>query len=307
MYYFIMNPSSQSKGSLEIWRKIRPLLDLKHVPYRIFATRHAGHAEELARRISQKDPGSVLVIIGGDGSIHEVLSGLTHPGAVTLGVIPAGSANDFARGMGLSKNPLEAVQTVLHPKMIMDMDVGCLMTGNSGNKGRFGVSAGVGFDAAVCHEALASRTKKQLNRIGLGGLTYSAIAARQIALYRPGWMEISLDGNEPVRYENVFFTAIMNQKYEGGGLMMTPGALPDDGRFELFVCGELSRQMLIASLPITKFGAHTRVPGPHYLHGRHIEIRTDEERPIHLDGESAGISSRLVIDIEEEKLPVIVG
>ena len=306
MYYFIINPTSHSKGSLQIWRRVRPLLEMKHVPYRMFATRHAGHAEELARRISKKDPGSVLIVIGGDGSIHEVLSGLTHPGAITLGVIPAGSANDFARGLGLSKDPLMAMQAILKPKMIMDMDVGYVAAGQEGGMKRFGVSAGIGFDAAVCHEALASRTKNFLNRISLGGLTYGTIAARQIATYRPGWMEISIDGAKPVRYENVFFTAIMNQKYEGGGLMMTPGALPDDDRFELFVCCGISRRKLVVSLPLTKFGAHTDVPGPKYLHGRHIEILTDKERPIHLDGESGGTGNHLVIDMEAEKLPVIV-
>src|SRR5699024_8873846 len=101
----------------------------------------------------------------------------------TLGYIPIGSSNDFARGLGIPKKPEEALDAVLHPKKIIHMDIG-MLTGAAGER-RFLVSGGIGFDAAVCHEVCVSKWKILLNRLGLGKLSYAVVALDRLIKDRP--------------------------------------------------------------------------------------------------------------------------
>lgn len=303
MLYFILNPKAQSKGSGEVWPEISRVLHQQAIPHQVLATRYEGHAGELARAVSEKDPLATVVAVGGDGSIHEIISGLTNLSTVTLGVIPCGSANDFARGMGIPSEIGRALRTLLDRAHVVRIDLG--IAEKDGRKSRFAVSCGIGFDAAVCHEALASRMKDSLNGLGLGRLTYSAIAAKQIALYEPETVTIETDGGRSFRFDDVYFVAAMNQRCEGGGLMLTPKARPDDGVLDLFVCGGLTRAGLIGSIPATRTGSHTHIPGPRYLRCRTAVIRTGKPRPIHLDGESGGIGNALSVSLLPERLQVI--
>lgn len=304
MYYFIVNPASHSSGRNDVWRRIRAELKRRNIPFRAFRTDHEGHAAELAGRISSRAPGSVIVTVGGDGSVHEVLNGISDPSSVTLGVIPRGSGNDFARGLGIPADPLAALDTVLAGKTTA-MDLGWEESPGQPRK-RFGVSCGIGFDASICHEALHSPIKDTLNAVGLGSATYGVIAVKQILTYRKGPMYISADGGEAVRYDNVFFACVMNEKYEGGGFMMTPDASPCDGILNVFICCGISNLRLVTALPLTRKGKHTRVPGIHFLKGKTISIRSGRSVPIHLDGESGGVHEILNAGIENKKLKVLV-
>lgn len=304
MYYFIVNPASHSSGKRSSWHMLRAELEKRDVPFKAFRTDHEGHAAELAGRISSRDPGSVIVTVGGDGSIHEVLNGISDPSSVTLGVIPHGSGNDFARGLGIPDDPARALDIVLAGRT-MSMDIGYEESPSQPRR-RFGVSCGIGFDASICHEALHSPIKDALNAAGLGSATYGVIAVKQILTYRKGPMYISADGGEARRYDNVFFACVMNQKYEGGGFMMTPDASPCDGLLNVFICCGISNLRLVTALPLTRKGKHTRVPGIHFLKGRTISIRADRDVPIHLDGESGGVHEILNAGIENEKLKVLV-
>ena len=304
MYYFILNPNSRSAGAAEVWPKVHRTLHQRGIDHLVFATRHAGHATEIAREISRKDPEAVIVVVGGDGSIHETLNGLENLGTVTLGIIPCGSGNDFVRGMKISSDTDRALDAILARRKVVQMDVGRVHQGS--RTLRFGVSTGIGFDASVCHEAFASPIKNALNGLGFGHFAYSAIAVKQIALFDPCNVKIMTGGGRSFHFSKVFFVAVMNQKYEGGGCMMTPGAHPDDGVLDVFVCGGISRGTLVAALPLARFGAHTKIPGLHFLRCRSVEIETAKKYPIHLDGESGGVDRFLKIDLEPEKLNVIV-
>ena len=303
MYYFILNPSSHSNGSRKTWNEVLPILQAESIPYRVFSTHYPGHGTAIARDITERDPEAVIVAIGGDGTVHDVLSGLTHMDGVTFGLIPSGSGNDFARGMGLARDTAEAIETVLHPKKTIAMDVGEIR-GSEG--GRFGVSCGIGFDASVCHEALSSKLKSSLNHLHLGELTYTTIAAKQLLTYEPGPMTVQCDGGEALHLPRAFFAAVMNQKYEGGGFRFCPAARTDDGVLDVIVAENISRLRMLLSLPFAMPGLHTGFRGIHIYRCKSIEIRTDRRCAVHIDGESGGLQKILQAGVEPSSIRIML-
>ncbi|MBQ6376141.1 MAG: diacylglycerol kinase family lipid kinase [Lachnospiraceae bacterium] len=303
MHYIIYNPTAQSAGKDNTLAIIRHVFSSEGVDCRFCATEYPGHAEVLAAEISESDPEAVIVAVGGDGSIHEIINGLKNLDTVTLAVVPHGSGNDFAKGMGISSDPLQASLAAASPGKIRHLDIGVLSYG--GRRERFCVSCGIGFDAAVCHEALDSPIKDFLNSVGAGQLSYTMIAGKQIALYKAGDVKVRVDGDKSYRFPKTYFVAVMNQKYEGGGVMMTPEALPDDGKLDVFVCAGIPKAVLVGALPLARYGAHTRFRGLHFIRAEMVEIRADRERPVHMDGESGGLADSLTVGLEPVKLKVI--
>ena len=101
MYYFIVNPGSRSGNGKYVWQKAERILDQEDVEYRVFFTAYRTHATELAAEITARTERLTLIAVGGDGTVNEVINGIRDFSRVTLGYIPTGSSNDFARCMGI--------------------------------------------------------------------------------------------------------------------------------------------------------------------------------------------------------------
>ncbi len=306
MYYFIVNPNSRSGTGRKIWSRIREELALRKVSYKAYMTEYVGHAVKLAASVSSKgtpDAPVCIVAMGGDGTIQEVLTGIRDFDSVLFGFIPTGSGNDFCRGMHLFSDPVEALDCVLRKEHIQLMDVPRMTVGK--RSCRFGVSAGIGFDAAICHRVLASSSKKYLNHAGLGKLIYLLIALKQLLIVNPTPVTLYLDGGRKRCYKKAYFTAVMNQPYEGGGFMFCPKARNNDGILDVIVVEGVSRLKLLLCLPTAFFGKHTHIKGVHILRCRSIKITSAVPLAIHRDGESGGIESEFSVSLEKKALKVI--
>lgn len=305
LYYFIINPKSRSDLGAKIWSQVEQELQKRRVVYQAFLTKYRGHAKKLARMLSdtltQED---ILAAIGGDGTLNEIVSGLTHPEQITLGYIPTGSGNDFARGVGLAKDVPTALQAILKPQVIRKIDIGVCHA--SGRERRFVISSGIGFDAGICHEALASPIKDFLNRFGLGKLTYASIALRHLLFFKRFDLRLSMDGGRSASFCNVWFAAAMNLKYEGGGFKFCPSANSAGGFLDLMVVSGISRLKVLLMLPAAFFGKHTHLRGVRFLRCRSVHISTSIKRPVHLDGESGGSLDNLTISCLRKQLSVII-
>ena len=110
MYHFIVNPAARSGLGKETWRELRPLLDQKELPYQVHFTRYQTHATKIAKEITSDGARHILIVLGGDGTVNEVLNGICHLSQTELGYIPLGSGNDLARGLGLPADPKEALE-----------------------------------------------------------------------------------------------------------------------------------------------------------------------------------------------------
>lgn len=306
MYYFIINPNSRSGKAALIWKDLEKILQERNVEYKTFFTKYKGHAALLSASITADLPEGTslnLIAVGGDGTIQEVLSGVRDLSRITFGYIPTGSGNDFCRSMKLPQDPMEALELVLSDKRPHPMDVPHISCGSSSS--RFAISCGIGFDAAVCHEVSVTPMKKILNKIGLGKLVYLFVALKQLLFLKPSPMTLVTDDDQTEEFSKVYFTAVMNQKYEGGGFKFCPDASPSDGYLDVIVVDSLSKPKVLCCLPTAFFGKHTHFKGIHIFRCKKIDIHSEARLAVHKDGESAGLLHDFSVCMEPEQIKMI--
>ena len=305
MYYFIINSKARSGAGHALWKEAQRVLDRTQTEYKAFFTQYSGHGTTLARNISQVlSPGDILTVLGGDGTLSEVLDGITDPEHTTFAYIPTGSGNDFAKGMMIHNDVEKAIQAILNPKKTVKLDICSCKTSEGIHS--FAISSGIGYDAGVCHEVQISPLKRILNRLKLGKLTYTVIALKQLMFFKPFRLELTLDQNRKTVYNNVYFAAAMNQQYEGGGFRFCPDAKPGDGILDLIIANDISRLKILLVFPFAYFGKHTKIKGIHILRCQQATLRTDRDVPVHFDGEPAAVTSSVVLSVGQRQIHVIV-
>lgn len=307
MYHVIINPASRSGRGLRIWNEeVEPALKRANVPYQSYFSRQAGDTPRLMRDLCLREKGDLsLVILGGDGTVNEILQGMDDSRRVTLGYIPTGSSNDLARDLKIPKNPLAALDVILHSGRPVPMDLGTIVYPD-GEKRRFAVSCGIGFDAAVCQEAMQSKIKNTMNKLGLGKLTYLGIALRQLFASKAVSGKLTFEDNAPIDISNMLFTACMLHRFEGGGFMFAPDADDRDGLLNLCAVGDLPKLLILFALPTAFYGKHYMVKGiTPYISGR-LTIETSIPLWVHTDGEVVRKSDRICVTCEKDAVQIMV-
>lgn len=316
MIDFIINPKSRSGAAYGIWEKTKRLLDERGAEYRFHQTEYAGHAMKIAQELTWEEDGGqkgrTLVVVGGNGTVNEVLNGIDRESNVTLGYLPTGSGNDFARSMGmisdLDHSLEQAVEKILHPSRYRILDYGVVETGMGEDRSsrRFMVSSGIGFDAAVCHNLLHSTAKKILNKIHLTKLCYIAIGLKQIILTKPVDGVLKLEDGRTIPLKKTAFLSAHIHPYEGGGFCFAPGADYEDGRLDICVVADTGRIHMVPVLLSALWGKHTHMAGVKMYRCRGATICLDEPKPVHADGESCGIQREMTVTCIPKGIKVIV-
>ena len=203
-YYFIVNPNAGRGQGLKKWNRVKAFLDRNGLPYDIFFTTAAGDAARKARELSGActEPFD-LITVGGDGTMNEVLNGLNMQAPITLGYIPSGTGNDFARSMRINSNPVRVIRGFAKDRRVEALDYGVLTCGESGLVRRFINSTGTGYDAAVCGGLEKMRMKQGRNPVGK--ISYVLEGARQFILSKPSRGYVILDGDRRVEFNNILF------------------------------------------------------------------------------------------------------
>lgn len=304
MYHFIINPHSRSGLGLHAWKKLELILKKRNISYKTYFTEYPRHATRYARELTEDNQERTIIILGGDGTVNEVLDGMKNFEHVTLGYIPVGSGNDFARSLGIPKNTEDALELILNRPHIASMDIGVLSYGT--HTRRFAVSSGLGFDAAVCEEAAHSRLKPFLNKIRLGKLTYVGIALKLLLTTAPGQITLKLDDQKPIVFQKGLFAVVMNHRYEGGGFKFCPKALYNDGKLDVMVISGIPKAKILLLLPTALKGAHTRFQGVYSFRCEKAVIQTEHPLPTHMDGEVIARQSKITAECCPEKLRIII-
>jgi diacylglycerol kinase (ATP) len=262
--------------------------------YELVVTEGPNHGIELAREAALV--GSCpIVSAGGDGSISEVVNGLMQAAddgvAGPLGIIPLGSADDFADMLGLEKE-VEAACRVVQAGHARIVDLGCV-------NGRF-------FDnnSAVGLEPMVGITQARMKRVK-GTPRYVLAALTTIFSHKPWHMRLVWDNGE---YEGpTTLVSVGNTRRTGGAFWMTPRAEMDDGYLDFVFGGHLGRFRLLRLLPTTFSGSHVERPEVTYVRTTHLTIECDPPTPLQADGELIDRSAtHLEYTISPGRLRVIV-
>ncbi len=296
MYHFIINPASRSGKGRAIWGDLESILQKEQIEYQSYLTQSDLNATMIIKTIIKSHPTGELrlYVLGGDGTINEVLQGIGHDGIqnfdrVILGYLPTGSSNDLARALDYSDDLAGSFLHLLHSSQVRRMDLGELtyLTSDSlsGTKRYFVVSAGIGFDASICEEAMRSKIKNFFNRIGLGALTYGGISLKQLFFAPKTRCSITLDERPQQIFDNCLFVSVLNHKYQGGGLMFCPQAVDDDGILDICYTDHITKPKVLAVLPSAYKGNHVRYKGIGIDKAQQIHIVYDRPLWVHTDGE----------------------
>ena len=304
MLHIIANPASSSGNGRKIWQETEQILKDRNIEYKLYETTAQYDAKRFAEEITCDDSKDVIVVIGGDGTLHEVFNGIKDFSNVTLGYIPSGSGGDFARDLNISRDPMSALNTILSPKEFKLMDVGHVE--NPECSKNFAVSCGIGFNAAVGLEAGSSPLKKVLNKFKLGALTYTFIALKQIAGAKKNGCTLILDDARKIHYDNFYFVVSMIHRYEGGGFMFCPDAKCDDGYIDVCAVGNINKLKIINILPKAYTGGHVKYKNIDTYRAKKVTVISDTPLAIHTDGEYAGFQKELTTTICDKKIRVIV-
>lgn len=308
MYYFIINPHAKSGNGYKVWKKIEKMLAIESIEYRAYMTEHPGHAAEYSEQLTRgcKEP-RIIVIIGGDGTVNEVLDGLCFCGTVTLGYIPAGSGNDLARSLKLPKSPKKCLKKILRPKYHKLIDYGVITYGDDiVRHRRFIVSAGIGLDAAVCHNLLYSKLRSVFNHMNAAKLGYMGIGLKQLILAKPTKGYILLDGTKKVEFNYIYFIAAQIHSSEGGGFRIAPKADYSDGKIEVCIASHPSKLHMATVLFRALISRSAKNKGIRTYQCKEVLIHTDKPMAVHADGESCLYQNDLDIQCIEKKVRMIV-
>lgn len=271
MLYFIVNPVAGKGKTIKVFKRVRELLDEKHIDYDYDFTEYVGHAEELARAACAADKRHI-VAVGGDGTVREVGCGMNGADAA-LGIIPAGSGNDLARSLRISSKVEGAINTILGG-IIRRIDIG--IAGET----MFFNAAGFGFDVDVL---LAMNKAKRF----LAGSAAYAIGVI-MAIFNTAFIsaEIEIDGKKLKR--ELLLMAISNGTYYGGGMKVAPGAEVDDGVFEVNLIKKLPKWRIPFLLPKFMNGTYLSLAITEHYRARKIKVLANPVSKLQLDGAIMG-------------------
>lgn len=271
----ILNPAADHGRAQQLREQIMSWAN-EYGQVDLVATREPGDGRQLAE--AAVDDGYELVVAaGGDGTVHEVINGLVHGGRAlaSLGVIPIGSGNDFAFGLGLVTEPKIAIRRLFtgEPRNIdlarIEDDHGRYVLANNG--------IGIGFDATV---NIQSRTITRVH----GFAMYTLAALRTIALYyQTPHMEIRFD-EEKVDQEALLLAIGLGPRV-GGGFHLTPDAVHDDGQLDSCLVNPVGRATMLMMLTRVMKGTHVTSKHVTMRRNRYIDVISNMPLPIHVDGE----------------------
>ncbi|MCC8025411.1 MAG: diacylglycerol kinase family lipid kinase [Clostridium sp.] len=309
MYNFIVNPKAGCGKGMKIWKAVARYLVSHNIEYDVIITEGPGDAKMAAARLTEgiRDP-RYIIIVGGDGTMNEALDGVSFHAPLSLGYIPAGSGNDLARGLRMPRGAVKCLKKQLTPRHFTMIDYGVLSYGTQEIcHRRFLVSAGIGYDAAVCQEALTSQCRRRLSRLGLGRLSYIVLGLRQFFKMKSSKGYILLDGVKKVEFNNILFISCHIQPFEGGGFLFAPKADGSDGKLNICVVSHGARIKLLPILFAALTGRRGGRPkGVRSFECREIAIHTEAALPVHADGECCGFQNDIQIGCIARKVRMMV-
>ena len=230
----------------------------------------------------------LVVAVGGDGTLNEVVNGFFHNGApiptnTRLGMLPLGTGGDFRRTLKIPLDPKAAVQ-VLMSGIARRLDAGFVSYKTPDG------ATGVRHFINIADAGLGGEVVHRVNNGGkrLGPATFKLASLLALMAWKNKPMNVIVDGE--AHDLKAMQIVVANCQYFGGGMRMAPTASPTDGVFDVILVGNAGKLETIRGMGTISKGAHLDEHNPHYqlLYGKRISVSSPERVRIDLDGEDPG-------------------
>ncbi len=268
MYVFLVNPAAGSGRALRVMHDLEPALQARSVDYRIVPSESPGHCTELARKEAANPDVTAVVAVGGDGTVSEVAAGMCGTGKA-MGIIPAGTGNDWIKSVGIPKDPGKALAFLLEHKA-RPLDTGTV------NERFFINVCGTGFDVTVLDFTLKFKSR-------FHGLTpYLLGLINAISHYRPVALTVTHDGQTE---QGLYLVcSIANGRFIGGGIPICPKAEPADGMLDLVLIQNVKRWRIPFYLPGLMLSQDLKFGVTKHIRARSVRLQGENLR-INIDGD----------------------
>jgi YegS/Rv2252/BmrU family lipid kinase len=300
----IVNPNAgRGKGEKD-WKTIASLLEQYALPYKACFTEARRHAILMASD-GIKQGYRKIMVVGGDGTMNEVVNGvfaqkICPTSDITLGMITVGTGNDWGKLFGIPLQYEAAIRILKESKSrLQDAGMVYFYHGTSRQKRYFINIAGLGFDAVV-----VKRTNIQKDKGHKGKALYMINLLRSLLQYRHTYVVVEIDGR--ILRDDVFTISIGIGRFSGGGMMQTPHAIPDDGLFDVTIIKKIRKGDIIMSLRRLYDGSILEHPKIEGFIGKNILIDSDPLIHVEADGESLG-HSPIEFSILPKSINIIYG
>ncbi len=285
---FIVNPHSGNGKTGREWQKISRLAEEALGPFGSCLTKKPGDATALTRACILEGA-DIIVCVGGDGTLNEVINGFFDNDVLirretVLGFIPNGTGCDFARTFFAPSGIRAALQSIKNAST-RRIDLGRIRFRNhqGGTTTRyFHNIASFGLGGEVVERV--NRTSKALGPF----VTFIWGTLRTLISYREKGVAISVDDDKKIT-RDIFHIAVANGRYQGGGMLVAPDAVMDDGLFHLTVIGAMSLPLVIMRLPKLYNGKIKSIPGVFVKACKKVSLASEARVLFDIDGEQPGI------------------
>ncbi len=272
----IVNPRSGKRRGLAILEQVKPVFAAAQVELDVRVTKQSGHARQIARKFDLAAYDG-LCLIGGDGTVHEAVSGLIErdePTSIPLGIIPCGTGNDVAQQFGVN-SPLDSARRIVAGRT-SPFDVARVET-----RGQIDYCVTlVGWAGVADINCKAERLRV------LGPSRYAVAALWQILFPKRRSAKLVLDDQS---FEDDFMLVVAcNTIFSGSAMRLAPRAKVDDGKIDVVILRSASRWQMFRLFTKVFDGSHVDMPCVEYYQVRALSILCDDREPLDIDGEIKG-------------------
>jgi diacylglycerol kinase (ATP) len=288
----VANPTAGRGKAGRLIGKVDAMLRAAGVEHEIRVSESGPGLQDEVRKAAE-DGAPVVAVLGGDGSASLAANGLMGTDGV-LAVLPSGTADDFAHGLGI-RSLDAATRAIVHRNIVPIDTVRVTVAGTS----RYFVNiAGCGFDSEVNEAANASRIK-------LGGTgTYVVALVRTLSRFRAAGFTITLDD---ATIEGPHMLVVVGNSISyGGGMKVTPDASLVDGELDLCLLSEVSKTTFLKTFPKVFRGTHVDHPAVRMARATRVRVESDRHVIVYADGERVG-PVPAAFEVVPASLPVVVG
>lgn len=272
MYYFIFNPAAGAGRSKKALHAAEEYCKQKGVEYELSYSEYPGHAVELAEQAVGKGYEGIISI-GGDGTILEIAEALRNTNE-KLGIIPAGTGNDFKIAVGIPQETEKALDVIFEGKT-KRIDIGLL-----NDKKCFLNIAGTGFDVDVV------KNMNKVRRFITGSAAYYLGIVMSLFGYKNAQLELTIDGK--VLKRTVLLIAAAKGQCYGGGLFVNPKADLTNGKLTFVIINKVKKHRILLELPKLQKAHPEQIKELEQFFCNEITIKSDRELTFNVDGDIYG-------------------